>query len=88
MNWNTIEANWKQVSVRARERFGRLTESDWQMVAGRRDQLVGRIQERYGIAQDEAARQADEWSRTLTEEKTTTARTGSAGSAGSGGRGV
>ncbi|HVV47557.1 MAG TPA: CsbD family protein [Bryobacteraceae bacterium] len=75
MNWDRIEGSWKQMTGRAREKWGKLTDSDFEMVAGRRDQLIGRIQERYGIAKDEAQRQADEWAQSLKdEEKVTTAR--------------
>ena len=61
MNWDRIEGNWKQVKVKAREQWGKLTDSDWDQIAGKKDQLVGRIQERYGISKDEAQKQADEW---------------------------
>jgi len=44
---------------------GKLTDSDWEVVAGKKDQLLGRIQERYGVARAEAEKQADEWSRAL-----------------------
>jgi uncharacterized protein YjbJ (UPF0337 family) len=75
MNWDRIEGNWKQVTGKARERWGELTDSDFEAVAGRRDQLVGRIQERYGIARDLAQKQADEWAKALKEEgKASTAR--------------
>lgn len=75
MNWDRIEGNWKQMSGRAREKWGKLTDSDFQKIAGRRDQLVGRIQERYGIARDVAQQQADEWAAALSdEEKVSTAR--------------
>jgi uncharacterized protein YjbJ (UPF0337 family) len=47
----------------AREHWGKLTDDDWQTIGGKKDQLVGRIQERYGIAKTEAEKQADEWSR-------------------------
>ena len=60
-----IEGKWKQVVGSAREKWGKLTDSDWQYVAGKKDQLVGRVQERYGIAKADADRQADEWARTL-----------------------
>jgi uncharacterized protein YjbJ (UPF0337 family) len=69
MNWDRIEGNWKQFTGQARQKWGKLTDSDWQMVAGRKDELVGRIQERYGIARDEADRQADEWAKALREEQ-------------------
>jgi len=50
-----------------RERWGKLTNDDWETIAGKKDQLVGRIQERYGVARAEAEKQADEWSRALTD---------------------
>jgi uncharacterized protein YjbJ (UPF0337 family) len=69
MNWDRIEGNWKQFSGQARQQWGKLTDSDFQKAAGRKDELIGRIQERYGIAKDEAARQADEWAKSLKEEE-------------------
>ena len=67
MNWDQIEGKWKQFTGSARERWGKLTNDDWETIAGKKDQLVGRIQERYGVARAEAERQADEWSRVLTD---------------------
>lgn len=69
MNWDRVEGNWKQFSGQARQKWGKLTDSDWQVVKGRKDELVGRIQERYGIARDEAQREADEWAQSLREEE-------------------
>ena len=43
MHWNEIEGKWKQVTGAARERWGKLTDDDWQLIAGKKDQLVGRI---------------------------------------------
>ena len=63
MNWDRIEGNWKQFKGKAKEQWGKLTDDDLDVAAGKRDQLVGRIQERYGIAKDEAERQIDDWSR-------------------------
>lgn len=63
MNWDRIQGDWKQVVGRAREQWGQLTDDDLQIVAGRRDQLVGKIQERYGVAKDEAEKQIAEWQR-------------------------
>ena len=78
MNWDRIEGNWKQMVGSARKQWGKLTDSDWQVLQGRKDRLVGRIQERYGIAKDEAQRQADEWAKSLDEEEQAT-RSGRAG---------
>jgi uncharacterized protein YjbJ (UPF0337 family) len=61
MNWDRIEGNWKQFKGKAREQWGDLTDDDLAVVEGKRQQLAGRIQERYGIARDEAERQIDDW---------------------------
>lgn len=64
MNWDRIEGKWKQMTGSVKTRWGKLTDDDIHTIGGQRDQLVGRIQERYGIAKDEAQNQVDEWSRT------------------------
>lgn len=61
MNWDRIEGNWKQISGKAKSQWGKLTNDDLDVVAGKRDQLAGLIQERYGIAKDEAEKQIDAW---------------------------
>ena len=61
MNWDTAAGNWKMLKGRVKEKWGKLTDDDLTRVEGKRDQLVGRIQERYGIAKDEADRQIREW---------------------------
>lgn len=54
MNNDRIEGNWKQVKGKVKEQWGKLTDDDLDVIAGKRDQLLGRIQERHGIAKDEA----------------------------------
>lgn len=61
MNWDRIEGNWKQFSGKAQQQWGKLTNDDLHVVEGRRQELVGKIQERYGVAKDEAERQVDSW---------------------------
>lgn len=61
MNWDRIEGNWKQVAGKVKEKWGKLTDDDISVIGGKQDQLVGRIQERYGIAKDEAERQVSTW---------------------------
>jgi uncharacterized protein YjbJ (UPF0337 family) len=63
MNWNRIEGNWRQVTGKARVQWGKLTADDRDVIAGRRDVLAGKIQERYGIAKDEAERLLSAWER-------------------------
>jgi uncharacterized protein YjbJ (UPF0337 family) len=63
MNWDRVEGKWKQASGKVKEKWGKLTDDDLQTVAGKRDQLVGRIQERYGIARDVAEKQVEEFSK-------------------------
>lgn len=59
MNKEQMEGNWKQVKGRIKEKWGKLTDDDLTKARGQRDQLIGRIQERYGIAKEEAERQYD-----------------------------
>ncbi len=61
MNWDQIAGNWKQMKGRATEQWARLTDDDLTLVNGKRDQLIGRVQERYGIAKEEAERQVKDW---------------------------
>jgi uncharacterized protein YjbJ (UPF0337 family) len=65
MNWDRIAGNWKQFSGKAQQQWGKLTNDDLDVVEGRRVELVGKIQERYGIAKDEAERQVDNWLSTM-----------------------
>ena len=51
-----------------KQQWGKLTDDDFAVMSGSKDQLVGRIQERYGCSKDEAQRQVDEWSRNLDRE--------------------
>jgi uncharacterized protein YjbJ (UPF0337 family) len=61
MNTDQMKGNWKQFVGKAKEQWGRLTNDDWQVVEGKRDQLVGKIQERYGITREKAERQLGEF---------------------------
>lgn len=61
MNWDRIEGNWKQIKGEAISQWGKLTDDDVDVANGDRQKLVGLVQERYGIAKDEAERQVDEF---------------------------
>ncbi len=57
MNWDRVEGNWKQLKGKIKEQWGKLTDDDLDVIAGKRDQLVGRIQNSYGCERDESERQ-------------------------------
>ena len=61
MNWDRVEGNWKRMTGKVKEQWGKLTDDDLAVIGGKQDQLVGRLQERYGIARDEAERQVTRW---------------------------
>lgn len=61
MNEDRIKGQWKQLSGKLKSRWGKLTDDDLQIADGNAEYLTGRLQERYGIARDEAARQVREF---------------------------
>jgi uncharacterized protein YjbJ (UPF0337 family) len=61
MDWNRVEGNWKQMKGKIKEKWGNLTDDDLDKIAGRRDQLEGIIQERYGVAKDQVRQDIDRW---------------------------
>ncbi len=54
MNWDQIEGNWKQFKGKVKEKWGKFTDDDLDVISGKRDKLIGKLQERYGIGQKEA----------------------------------
>lgn len=65
MNWDRVEGNWKQFKGKVKEQWGNLTDDQIDQIEGRREKLVGLVQERYGIAKDQAERDVDSWSSRL-----------------------
>jgi uncharacterized protein YjbJ (UPF0337 family) len=72
MNWDQIEGNWKQMKGKVKEKWGKLTDDELDVLAGKKDQLIGKIQERYGIAKSEAAKQVEDFGRTCEIETSST----------------
>jgi uncharacterized protein YjbJ (UPF0337 family) len=68
MNWDQMEGKWKQAKGSLKQQWGKLTDDDLDVIAGRRDKLVGKLQERYGLAKAEAQKKADEWCKGVDEE--------------------
>ncbi len=63
MNWNQVAGNWKQFTGQVKAQWGDLTDDELNQIAGKRDILVGKIQEKYGIAKEEAEEQVRKWER-------------------------
>lgn len=61
MNWDIVQGNWLQLKGSVKEKWADLTDDDIKKLDGKKDQLSGVLQERYGIARDEAERQIDDW---------------------------
>jgi uncharacterized protein YjbJ (UPF0337 family) len=61
MNWDQIQGDWKQVTGKVKEKWGKLTDSELTVVAGKRDQLAGLLQQRYGYAKEQAEKELDEF---------------------------
>lgn len=65
MNWDQVEGNWKQMTGKVKEKWGKLTDNDLTVIAGRRDQLAGILQERYGYAKDQVEKELDAFTKSL-----------------------
>jgi uncharacterized protein YjbJ (UPF0337 family) len=61
MDWNRIEGSWKEFKGKARSQWGQLTDDDLTMIGGKRDELLGRLQARYGYSRDRARQEIDRW---------------------------
>ena len=61
MNWDRIEGNWKQLKGNVKQQWGKLTDDEIDVIAGKREILSGKIQETYGLSKDEADKQLDAW---------------------------
>jgi uncharacterized protein YjbJ (UPF0337 family) len=63
--WDQIAGKWKQLSGEVKKQWGDLTDDELLEIQGNRDILAGKIQEKYGIAKEEANRQIDAWAEKL-----------------------
>ncbi len=63
MNWDIIEGNWKQLKGKVRDEWGDLTDDEVEQIGGKKDKLIGKLQEKYGWSKHDAEARADEWSR-------------------------
>ncbi len=63
MNTDEIAGKWKEIKGKARAKWGDITDDDWDRIEGKREQIVGLVQQRYGRAKEEAEREVDEFMR-------------------------
>ena len=61
MNWDRIEGNWKEFKGKAKQQWGKLTDDDLDVIDGRREELEGILQRRYGYAKDQVSQEIDRW---------------------------
>lgn len=61
MNMNEVKGNWKQLKGKVQEQWGELTGDELDKIDGRFEQLIGTIQKRYGISQDAAEKEVNEY---------------------------
>jgi uncharacterized protein YjbJ (UPF0337 family) len=65
MNWDIVKGKWKEMKGELRKQWGKLTDEDFEQIAGEKDKLLGRLQQRYGWSRDEAERTAEEYFRKI-----------------------
>jgi uncharacterized protein YjbJ (UPF0337 family) len=68
MNWDQASGKWNQIKGSVKEKWGKLTDDDMQVIEGNRDRLVGKIQERYGVTKENAEEQVARWTLPSIEE--------------------
>lgn len=61
MDWNRIEGSWKEFRGKAKSQWGELTDDDLAQIGGRREELIGKLQARYGYTMDRARQEIDSW---------------------------
>ncbi len=61
MNWDRIQGGWKQAKGKVKEKWGKLTDDELTEIDGRKDQLLGKLQERYGYTREQAERELEQF---------------------------
>lgn len=65
MNWDQVEGNWKQLKGKARQVWGDFTDDELDIMEGKREELVGQLQAKYGYTKQKAEEEVDNWARKL-----------------------
>lgn len=65
MNWDQIAGNWKELKGKVKAKWGKLTDDDLMTIGGKKDQLAGILQQKYGYAKDQAEKELDAFTSSL-----------------------
>jgi len=68
MDWNRIEGSWKDLKGKVREKWAKLTDQDLDEIRGKKDQLIGKIQNYYGYGKDQVNKELNDFSTSLKDE--------------------
>lgn len=68
MNSDQFEGKWKQLKGSVKQQWGKLTDDDVTRMTGKKDELIGKLQERYGITREQALKEADDWARAASSD--------------------
>jgi uncharacterized protein YjbJ (UPF0337 family) len=71
MNWDQVEGNWKVLKGNIREKWAKFTDDDIELMAGKRDRIIGKLQERYGLAKERAEAEADQYISSMDSDRRT-----------------
>ncbi len=67
MNWDVLKGQWKQATGKLKAKWGKLTDDDLTTIGGKKDEFIGKLQERYGFKKDQAEREVDDFLRTMNQ---------------------
>ncbi len=67
--WDAISGQWTQIKGKARTRWGELTDDEWAVIAGDREQLIGKLQQRYGWSREEAEQRVETFVAEIDEDE-------------------
>jgi uncharacterized protein YjbJ (UPF0337 family) len=79
MNTDTVQGKWKQAKGLVKQRWGKLTDDDLTSLSGKKDELIGKLQERYGYTREQATLEADDWAKKASHQWDDDARAAEAG---------
>jgi uncharacterized protein YjbJ (UPF0337 family) len=73
LNWDNIEEDWSQLTVSAKENWGKFTDQDLEQICGKRELLISKIQEAYGVTRRQADKQVWDWGKSIGRPRKTIA---------------